>query len=441
MPKSIIDVDLTDDQTVEIEVAEGITELKLPGSDVDFTSTAQAPLRLDQIQNCPRCAKPLVPALAISGVKSVSFLECPECGTLINTFRPTVYQAQFLRRSERYKMTSGGFGCNPAGTKVVMHDGSLKNVEDIRVGDRVLGPDGTPRTVTQLHRGCEQMYRVDITANGKTVNSFEATGSHVLHLTPKGQYTIDNKVHYLTKPSTNITIDAYLSLSKRARSYLYLSYVDIRVSRKQVHSVGSKDVLLRRFKVTPTTVQPFYGFTLDGDQLYIDGDTFTVQHNSGKSRGNIEDVIKHVLLIQGARVCVTARTYPALESTFIREFYSMFPAKLVKSKNDQKHEITLTNGSEIIFRSFDDPTKLKSMNLTMAVIVEASDVPYTGFTMLQSRLRNTAAMIPYVDDQGDPVKEWDPRQKTYKIKYRVDARHINLETNPDSGKLPHPARV
>jgi hypothetical protein len=271
MPKSIIDVGLTDDQTVEIEVADGITELKLPGADVDFTSTTQV-LRLDQIQNCPRCAKPLVPALAISGVKSVSFLECPECGTLINTFRPTVYQSQFLRRSERYKMTSGGFG-------------------------------------------------------------------------------------------------------------------------------------------------------------------------SGKSRGNIEDVIKHVLLIPSARVCVTARTYPALESTFIREFYSMFPAKLVKSKNDQKHEITLTNGSEIIFRSFDDPTKLKSMNLTMAVIVEASDVPYAGFTMLQSRLRNTAAMIPYVDDQGDPIREWDPRQKTYKIKYRVDARHINLETNPDSGKLPHPARV
>lgn len=389
---------------------------------------------IDRAKTCPRCNKNLVKATAINGSESESWLECRECGTLVNTYKPLPHQAEFLRNPARFKMTAGGFGCNPAGTTVVMHDGSLKNVEDIRVGDRVLGPDSMPRTVTQLHRGSEQMYKVDITINGKPVNSFEATGSHVLHLTPKGQYTIDNKVHYLTKPSTNITIDAYLSLSNRARSYLYLSYVDtpVRVSRKQVHSVSSKDALLRRFKVTPTTEQPFYGFTLDGDQLYIDGGTFTVQHNSGKSRVDIEDLSKHLLLIPGARVCVTARTYPAMESTFVKDFYAIFPEKLVKRKNEQKHELTLTNGSELIFRSFDDPTKLKSLNLTMAIIVEASDVPYDGFTMLQTRLRNSNAMIPETHPDGTVVTYWDDKSQVYKVKYRIDARHINLETNPAS---------
>ena len=383
--------------------------------------TAKRLAYIDRAKTCPRCNKPLVKATAISGSESESWLDCRECGTLINTYRPLLHQVEFLRNPARFKATAGGFGCNPAGTTVVMHDGSLKNVEDIRVGDRVLGPDSMPRTVTQLHRGSEQMYKVDITINGKPVNSFEATGSHVLHLTPKGHYTIDNKVHYLTKPSTNITIDAYLSLSKRARSYLYLSYV-----------VSSKDVLLRRFKVTPTTEQPFYGFTLDGDQLYIDGGTFTVQHNSGKSRMDVEDVIKHVLLIPGSRVCVAARTYPALEATFVKDFYSMFPEKLVKRKNEQKHELTLTNGSEIIFRSFDDPTKLKSLNLSMVVIVEASDVPHEGFIMMQTRLRNTAAMIPEMHPDGEIVTYWDDKANVYKVKYRIDARHINLETNPAS---------
>lgn len=571
---------------------------------------------IDKATRCPRCNKQLVKAIAINGAESESWLECRDCGTLINTYKPLPHQAEFLCNPARFKMTAGGFGCNPAGTTVVMHDGSLKNVEDIRVGDRVLGPDSMPRTVTQLHRGSEQMYKVDITINGKPVNSFEATGSHVLHLTPKGHYTIDNKVHYLTKPSTNITIDAYLSLSMRARSYLYLSYVDtielpeaplplhpyllgvmlgdgtmghhycvkitssapeiidavlphipegtylskgnldkgmhshtfdyrfcntepptknnkgslrkileelelygvtshtkyipesylrasvtqrlellaglidtdgckhgnnyriytvseqlakdikrlsgslgipasmtyrekrsiyviclygkrildipVRVSRKQVHSVSSKDALLRRFKVTPTTEQPFYGFTLDGDQLYIDGGTFTVQHNSGKSRVDIEDLTKHVLLIPGARVGVAARTYPAMESTFVKDFYAIFPDKLVKRKNDQKHELTLTNGSEIIFRSFDDPTKLKSLNLTMVVIVEASDVPHEGFTMMQTRLRNNNAMISETHPDGTVVTYWDEKTQVYKVKYRVDARHINLETNPAS---------
>jgi hypothetical protein len=53
--------------------------------------------------------------------------------------------------------------------------------------------------------------------------------------------------------------------------------------------------------------------------------------------------------------------------------------------------------------------------------------------MLQSRIRNTAAMIPEVNADGQPQMQWDPNQQVYKPKYRVDTRHINLETNPDSG--------
>ena len=151
------------------------------------------------------------------------------------------------------------------------------------------------------------------------------------------------------------------------------------------------------FTVEEAEYGTYYGFTLDGDQLYVEGSTFTIHHNSGKSRGNLEDVIKHLLLVPNARVVVTARTYPALDSTFIKEFYSMFPEKLVRRKNEQKKEITLTNNSELIFRSFDDPTKLKSMNVTKAVIVEASDVPLLGLYNASVPLTEYSAMIPELD--------------------------------------------
>ena len=171
---------------------------------------------------------------------------------------------------------------------------------------------------------------------------------------------------------------------------------------------------------------------VDKDSLYVEAENYSIIHNSGKSRTNIEDVMKHLIVIPNARVCVVARTYPALEATCER-VYAMFPAKLVRSKNDQKHEVYLTNGSQLIFRSFDDPTKLKSMNLTMAVIIEGSDCPHSGFTMLQSRIRNTAALIPEYDLNGNVVTYWDERTQKNRIKYRVDARRINIETNPDSG--------
>lgn len=50
--------------------------------------------------------------------------------------------------------------CLGKGTKVLMYDGTLRPVEDIRVGDLVMGPDSQPRTVLSLARGREQMYWV-----------------------------------------------------------------------------------------------------------------------------------------------------------------------------------------------------------------------------------------------------------------------------------------
>ena len=41
----------------------------------------------------------------------------------------------------------GAGKCLGKGTKILMYDGTLKNVEDIKVGDRLMGDDSTPRNV------------------------------------------------------------------------------------------------------------------------------------------------------------------------------------------------------------------------------------------------------------------------------------------------------
>jgi hypothetical protein len=48
-------------------------------------------------------------------------------------------------------------GCHRANQPVLMYDGSTKVVEDVRVGDRVMGPDSRPRTVLRLERGVGPM--------------------------------------------------------------------------------------------------------------------------------------------------------------------------------------------------------------------------------------------------------------------------------------------
>ena len=44
-------------------------------------------------------------------------------------------------------------------TPILMYDGSIKLVQDVIVGDIIMGDDSTPRNVLTLARGREQMYK------------------------------------------------------------------------------------------------------------------------------------------------------------------------------------------------------------------------------------------------------------------------------------------
>ena len=237
----------------------------LPHIDIQPIDTTSAiPKSLTHLKQCPRCNNPLGPSIAINGSESATFKECIACNTLVNTFKPIKYQADYMERPERYTMLAGGFG-------------------------------------------------------------------------------------------------------------------------------------------------------------------------SGKSMTNIQQVIKHLMLIPNARVVVAAKTYPALEATFVKDFFSIMPQRLLRKKNEQKREWVFTNGSELMLRSFDDETKLRGINATMFVLLEASNIQHEGFELAQNRIRNSAALIPSLDAKGMPVMKYDEKAKLMRPVYKYDARKILIETNPDAG--------
>lgn len=51
-------------------------------------------------------------------------------------------------------------GCFAAGTPVLMYDGYIKNIEDVRINDTIMGPDSTPRKVLELCRDREDMFKI-----------------------------------------------------------------------------------------------------------------------------------------------------------------------------------------------------------------------------------------------------------------------------------------
>ena len=46
------------------------------------------------------------------------------------------------------------------GTLVLMYNGKLEKIENIKVGDKVMGDDSTARNVVDLGRGKEPMYDI-----------------------------------------------------------------------------------------------------------------------------------------------------------------------------------------------------------------------------------------------------------------------------------------
>jgi len=64
------------------------------------------------------------------------------------------------------------------GEKVLMFDGTIKNVEDIKLGEFVMGDDSTPRTVLETHSGIDKMYKV----TNRRGESYTVNSHHIISL-------------------------------------------------------------------------------------------------------------------------------------------------------------------------------------------------------------------------------------------------------------------
>jgi DNA repair protein RadD len=69
-------------------------------------------------------------------------------------------------------------GCHAKGTEILMYDGSIKAIENIVIGDKIMGPDSYPRNVLKLCRGKEHMAKVTPIKG----DSFIVNISHILSL-------------------------------------------------------------------------------------------------------------------------------------------------------------------------------------------------------------------------------------------------------------------
>lgn len=115
-------------------------------------------------------------------------------------------------------------------------------------------------------------------------------------------------------------------------------------------------------------------------------------YGSGKTFSGSLLGILLALKYPGIRGLVGAQTYTLVRDTTLQSYFEHLENINFREGTDYEwssslQKLIFKNGSEILFKHFDEPNKLKSLNLGFVEIEEMSDIPYDTFKVLLSRMR------------------------------------------------------
>jgi superfamily II DNA or RNA helicase len=154
--------------------------------------------------------------------------------------------------------------CLARNTGIIMFDGTIKMVQDITSGEKIMGDDSTPRTILSVCQGREKMVRI---YNVKHGVDYVVNMSHILSLKNIMGKTVD------------ICVGDYIKLSEHERHRLFGYRVGVEFSYKEIpmnaynygYELGIKiDVYeFANNKVIPKRIMPCYLYNDRSNRLKL----------------------------------------------------------------------------------------------------------------------------------------------------------------------------
>jgi hypothetical protein len=203
-----------------------------------------------------------------------------------------------LKRGGIINLSCAGGKCLAKDTKVIMFPFlNLKNVQDLIVGDLIMGDDGQQRKILSVCSGIEKMYK--IIPQDKCFSPYVVNESHILSLKSK-----------VTKQIYDININQYKQLidfykvrkgpfpfSGYTFSPLFLNnqeevsneYCDINethyieMKKHPLYSIIVNDQLLKNSKHVLQTMNIHHIFKMKGFKVYLENDIFFVSKYKASS--------------------------------------------------------------------------------------------------------------------------------------------------------------
>jgi PBSX family phage terminase large subunit len=117
-------------------------------------------------------------------------------------------------------------------------------------------------------------------------------------------------------------------------------------------------------------------------------------YGTGKTTMCVAEVARHVMTVPQGRTLITAPKLQLVKDAILPELEKFLPPWTIKSKRGgNTPNYLLMNGHEIVVYASNDDENLRSLNLTMFYIEEASAIDLEIFHQLQARTRNLAGIF------------------------------------------------
>lgn len=129
------------------------------------------------------------------------------------------YQVEAILHSLRHKraVLLSATSCHKKGDLVLCYDGTYKKIEDIKVGDYVIGMDGNKKEVLKTFTGVDELYEIDPKLNRPKIT---VTGKHLLPIQNSRKYISD--IHYDDNNIHYISVENYI---KKSSHYKHVSNI------------------------------------------------------------------------------------------------------------------------------------------------------------------------------------------------------------------------
>lgn len=124
-----------------------------------------------------------------------------------------VYHPLYLNNGRKMiVLVTGGRGCERPDQEIIMADLTIKQIKDIKVGDKVMGDDGTPRNVIGTCHGYSAMYKVHQTS----AEDYLVNDAHIISVR-KSQDSINEGRYPNYAEFTDMNVVDFMNSSNRFR--------------------------------------------------------------------------------------------------------------------------------------------------------------------------------------------------------------------------------